>query len=140
MSGISFSGLGSGLPVDKIVKASVEARSQPLQQMQQERSLLQEQISTYGKLTSRISDLQSAMADLKGENKYNLLSAESGDENLFTSEADPLAEATEGDYSIEVISEAKNYRWVSEEVDLSDDTQDLSMTIDGTPVDPGNNA
>ncbi|WP_404416958.1 flagellar filament capping protein FliD [Marinospirillum sp.] len=114
MSGISFSGLGSGLPVDEIVKASVEARAQPLQKMQEERAEAQEKISAYGQLKSKVSDFQSAMSELVGDDNYNQMRAESSNESLFSANADYLAGATSGNYNIEVESEAEASRWVSE--------------------------
>ncbi|SFC17970.1 flagellar hook-associated protein 2 [Marinospirillum celere] len=135
MSGISFSGLGSGLPVDEIVQASVQARAQPLERMQVQRAEADAKISAYGQLTSKVNAFQSAMSDLTGENNYNQMRADSSNEGLFTASADYLANATSGNYNIEVESEAQNYRWVSNEIAL--DAELDPIEIEGVEITPG---
>lgn len=135
MSGIGFSGLGSGLPVDEIVQASVQARAQPLERMQVQRAEADAKISAYGQLTSKVNAFQSAMSDLTGESNYNQMTADSSNEGLFTASADYLANATSGNYNIEVESEAENYRWVSNEIALNAELDPIE--IEGVEITPG---
>ena len=130
MPGISFSGIGSGLPVEDLVKASVQARAEPLQRMQRDQQQAQEQISAYGQLSSRIGELQSAMSDLKGESNFNQLSAATSNENLFTATASHDGGAVEGNYNIQVESEAQNYRWVSQELAMGEEPDLLTGSLD----------
>lgn len=140
MPGINFSGVGSGLPVEDLVNASVQARAEPLQRMQVDQQQAQQQISAYGQLSSRISELGSAMGDLKGESNFNQLSATTTNENLFTATASYDQGAVDGNYNIEVLSEAENYRWVSEEVSATDELanlDDLVITIPDSENEDG---
>lgn len=139
MSGISFNGLGSGLPIKEIIEATMKAESVPLKRMEAEKTTAKEQISAYGSLTSRLDALASAMKDLKGEEKFETVASKSSNESAFTATADHRLGAVAGNYSIEVLNKAESYRWVSESLD---DNQAFSGTIDidgvtlelGTPV------
>jgi|AntRauTorcE11897_2_1112592.scaffolds.fasta_scaffold01660_8 flagellar hook-associated protein 2 len=154
MSGISFNGVGSGLPVEDIVKASVEARSVPLKKMQAEQQEVQQKISAYGQLSSRVSKFESAMSKLSDPGQFTQIAAKTSDESLFTATASHETGAQNGDYTVEVVSEAENYRWVSESKGLTDtftgnlsfddvdgntltdsDGSDISLDVDGKTLD-----
>lgn len=113
MSGISFSGLGSGLPIKDIIKATMDVESIPLKRMEESKATAKEQISAYGTLTSRLDALSSAMNKLKGPEKFELIAAKSSNENAFTATADNKSGAVAGDYNITVNKKADNYNWVS---------------------------
>ena len=113
MSGISFNGLGSGLPIKEIVEATMKAESVPLKRMEAEKTTAKEQISAYGSLTSRLDALASAMKNLKGEEKFETVSSKSSNEGAFSAVADHRLGAVAGNYSIEVLQKAQNARWVS---------------------------
>ncbi|WP_114418131.1 flagellar filament capping protein FliD [Marinospirillum perlucidum] len=125
MSGISFNGLGSGIPVQQIVEATIEAESVPLKYMQRDKEFYSSQISALGQISSRLSSLSDAMNDLRGLDKFQQLAAKSSKEDLFTATADHLAGATSGNYSIDVLAEARNYKIVS-------DSQSTTATFTGT--------
>lgn len=139
MSGISFNGLGSGLPIKEIIEATMKAESVPLKRMEAEKTTAKEQISAYGSLTSRLDALASAMKDLKGEEKFETVASKSSNESAFTATADHRLGAVAGNYSIEVLQKAESARWVS---DSLGDKQAFSGTINiggvalelGTPV------
>lgn len=137
MSSIGFSGLGSGLPIDDIIKATIAAEAVPLKRMQADKTFAQEQISAYGSLTSRLESLRSAMSKLKGEDKFELVAAKSSNETAFTATADHRLGATAGNYSVEVIRKAENYRWASASVpnaDANAATYTGSLTIEGVTL------
>lgn len=113
MSSISFSGLGSGLDVDTIVKALVEAQSAPVTSLENKKTYAEAQISAYGQVTSRLNTLREAMLELRGLEKFQALAANSGNSSLFSATADHQAGAVSGNYTIEVLAEAQNYRQVS---------------------------
>lgn len=113
MTGISFAGLGSGLPVTEIINATVKAQSGPLTKLQNDKAYAQAQISAYGQVSSRLNTLREAMLDLRGLEKFQQLAATPGNDKLFTAKADHLAGATNGNYSVEVLAEARSYRHVS---------------------------
>ncbi|WP_404417387.1 flagellar filament capping protein FliD [Marinospirillum sp.] len=142
MSGISFNGLGSGIPVQQIVEATVKAESAPLKRLQNDKDFFSSQISALGKISSRLSGLKDAMNDLRGLDKFQQLAANTGNEDLFTSTADHLAGATSGNYSIEVMAEAKNYQQVSSSYAKADtlgaDTGDVKLDFTGLTDADGN--
>ena len=114
MSGISFMGVGSGLPVNDIIKATVAAEAAPLKRLENDKKFYQSQISAMGQLSSRLGTMRTAMLDLRGETKFQQLAANSGNDKLFTATADHIAGATAGNYNIEVLAEARSYREVME--------------------------
>lgn len=113
MSGLSFMGVGSGLPVADIIGALVKAEAAPLKRLEHDKEYYKSQISGLGQLKSRLSSLQEAMKDLQGLDKFQMLAANTGNEKLFTATADHAKGATAANYNIEVLAEAKNYRHVS---------------------------
>lgn len=113
MSGISFMGVGSGLPVNEIINATIKAESAPLKRLEHDKKYYQSQISAMGQLKSRLSDMSTAMDKLKGLDKFQQLAAKSGNDKLFTATADHANGAVAGNYNIEVLAEAKNYKHVS---------------------------
>ena len=135
MSNIGFSGLGSGLPVDQIVKATVQAEAAPLKRLQTQREQTQAQISAYGQMASRLNSVRDAMRDLRGLDKFQQLSAKSGNDRLFTAKADHMAGATNGNYSVKVLAEARSFRFTT---DALDDSFSLSnkVTIAGVEIGP----
>lgn len=141
MSGISFSGLGSGLPIKDIIKATMDVESIPLQRMEKSKAIAKEQISAYGTLTSRLDALSSAMNKLKGPEKFELIAAKSSNEKAFTATADNKNGAVAGDYNITVNKKADNYSWVSKSMandnKFSGDLKigDTTLTL-GTAAEP----
>lgn len=134
MSSIGFSGIGSGLPIDDIIKATVNAEAVPLQRMDAQRKLANEQLSAFSTLASRLDGLSSAMRKLKGSENFELLKSTSSNTSLFTATADHRAGATNGQYNIKVLSEAQAYRWTSAPVD-KDDQLTGNFTLGDTTFD-----
>ena len=135
MSGISFMGVGSGLPVNDIIKATVAAEAAPLKRLENDKKFYQSQISAMGQLSSRLSTMRTAMLDLRGETKFQQLAANTGNDKLFTATADHLAGATAGNYTVEVLAEARNYRHVSDSLDKTD-TYTGTLTFNDANGDP----
>src|SRR5690554_4450541 len=120
MSGISFSGVGSGLPINDIIKATLAAEAAPLKRLENDKKFYESQISGMGQLKSRLNSMAEAMRNLQGLDKFQQLAATSSNDKLFTATADHKAGATAGNYNIEVLAEAKNYRYVSASSNLDD--------------------
>ena len=114
MSGISFSGVGSGLPINDIIKATLAAEAAPLKRLENDKKFYESQISGMGQLKSRLNSMAEAMRNLQGLDKFQQLAATSSNDKLFTATADHKAGATAGNYNIKVLAEARNYRHVSE--------------------------
>ncbi|SFX24851.1 flagellar filament capping protein FliD [Marinospirillum alkaliphilum] len=136
MSGISFMGVGSGLPVNDIIRATLAAEATPLKRLENDKNFFRSQISAIGQLTSRLSSLRTAMLDLRGLDKFSILSSKAANEKLFTATADHLAGATAGNYNIQVLAEARSYREVMAPVST---TEFLSgeVTIAGKTITIG---
>lgn len=117
MSGISFSGVGSGLPINDIIKATLAAEAAPLKRLENDKKFYESQISGMAQLKSRLSSMGDAMKALQGLDKFQQLAANSSNDKLFTATADHKTGATAGNYNIEVLAEARNYRHVSTSMD-----------------------
>ncbi len=137
MSNIGFSGVGSGLPVDQIIKATVQAEAAPLKRLQSQRAQTQAQISAYGQMASRLNSVRDAMRDLRGMDKFQQLSAQSGNDRAFTAKADHLAGATNGNYNVTVHSEARNFRFTSDALDENFRLEN-EIEINGEKIGPKN--
>lgn len=109
MAGISFSGIGSGLPVQEIIGAVMKAESVPLQRMEYDKKFFESQISALGQLSSRLGSLKGAMDKLKGADKFQHMRATSSNEDLFTANADFSQGANVYNGNIKVLAEARNF-------------------------------
>jgi flagellar hook-associated protein 2 len=100
MSGISFTGLGSGLPVNDIVSGLVNAERQPFEQRSSiQRSNLDTSISAVGTLKSELDKLQTALEDLTSEDNFQKRSV-SGSDDFFDVSSEKSAQT--GDFNLKV--------------------------------------
>ena len=103
---ISAPGVGSGLDVNSIVQQLMAIERQPLNRLESDKRDLQTQLSAFGQLKSSLSSFQSAFADLKSLNSFEVYKAESGDETAFTATADSSAAVGFNDIQVVNIAEA----------------------------------
>src|SRR5690554_3031990 len=103
MSGISFMGVGSGLPVKEIIEATLAAEAAPLKRLEHDKKYYESQISGMGQLKSRLNSMAEAMRDLQGLDKFQQLAATSSNDKLFTATANHETGATAGNYNIKVL-------------------------------------
>lgn len=115
-TGISFQGIASQLPVDKLIDATMSVEEKPLLKLQDENTVNKAKISAYGQLSTRIESLMNAMKKLEGLDKFQIVTAKSANSKLFTAKADSLAGAQIANHDIEVVNEAKKYRHSSEAI------------------------
>lgn len=111
MPTLSAGGIGSGLDVNSIVTQLMSLERRPLDNLNALSTKLDAQLSAYGQLKSSLSTFQSAMKGLSSADKFQVFSATSSDETLFTATADKNASA--GSHSIEVLSLAKSHKLTS---------------------------
>lgn len=102
---IQAPGVGSGLDVNSIVSQLMDLERQPITRLENKQSTVNLQISAYGRLSSKVSEFQSAMEKLSSPSEFQIYSAVSNDESLFTTEASSAA--TAGSYSVEVTAVAE---------------------------------
>jgi len=100
---VSAPGIGSGLDVQGIVKALVEADSQPLKNLQSQQEQTDATISAYGALNSALTEYQNTMRDLYSGSTVPL-TVQSSDEDVATAEVSRAA--TPGQYEVVVEQEA----------------------------------
>jgi len=105
---ISAPGIGSGLDVGSIVDQLMAIERRPLDQLEADKQGLQTQLSTLGQLKSALTTFQSALADLKTLDAFEVYKADSSDETAFTVTAD--SNAAPGLSTIEVISLAEAHK------------------------------
>lgn len=108
---ISSLGVGSGLDINSIVSQLMAIERRPLTTLQRKESDFEAQLSAYGRLKSSVSDFQTAMQKLSSTSKFQLYSATSADETLFTATADSTAGV--GAFSIEVVNLAVSQKMAS---------------------------
>ncbi|HBF10004.1 MAG TPA: hypothetical protein DHW71_00430 [Gammaproteobacteria bacterium] len=106
MSTIQSLGIGSGLNIDEIVTAIVDAERVPKEEsLTTKVETAEAKISAYGEIKSRLSTLQSSISSLKQVGNFNKKDV-STDGSAFTATATSLAETTS--YSVEVNSLAQS--------------------------------
>lgn len=100
MSGISFTGLGSGMPVTDIVDAFVNAEKVPFQQrLNKQGAKLTTNISANGALKSALASLASSLEKLTSANNFQLRKA-SGSDDFIKVESEKTAQV--GSYDVKV--------------------------------------
>lgn len=111
MSGISFTGLGSGLPVNDIVTGLVQAERQPFEQRSNvQKTNLDTSISAVGTLKSELDKLQTALEDLTSEDNFQKRSV-SGADNFFDVTSDKSAQV--GNFDLKVNNLATAHKVIS---------------------------
>ncbi len=132
---ISAPGVGSGLDVNSIVQQLMAIERQPLTRLEADKKDLETQLSAYGKVKSSLSTFQSAFADLKTLDAFEVYKAVSSDETAFTATANSSAAVSFND--IEVIRLAEAHKMGSLSIADTDTTalggsgDQLTATING---------
>ena len=101
MTGITSTGIGSGLDVEGIISKLMAAEAQgPAQRLNTRENKLQTELSALGTLKSKLSDFQSSLSGLADATTFSARTSTSSDSSIFTASADSSASA--GTHSIEV--------------------------------------
>ncbi|WP_409523836.1 flagellar filament capping protein FliD [Nitrincola sp. MINF-07-Sa-05] len=101
MSGISFSGVGSGLDTKSIVNALVAAEMVPQREaLKARQSNITSQLSAFGRLKSAMTAFQTTLNDLRKETNFQHRSATLSNDKYFS--ISTTAKATPGQFSVEV--------------------------------------
>lgn len=113
MAGISSTGIGSGLDVNKIVSQQVALESKPLEKLESKNTSLNSEISTWGGIKSELSALQDASQKLMDLSSWNARALKSSSETAVTGTA--AEGATVGSFAIEVtrLAQAQSTRMAS---------------------------
>jgi flagellar hook-associated protein 2 len=105
---ISAPGVGSGLDVNSIVNQLMAIERRPLDRLESDKRDLETQLSAFGQLKSSLTTFQSAFADLKTLDAFEVYKAESSDETVFTATANSSAAVSFN--SIQVINLAEAHK------------------------------
>jgi flagellar hook-associated protein 2 len=101
MAGISVTGIGSGLDINKIVTDLIAAeKATPTKRLDTRAAAFKEQLSGIGTFQSAVSEFRSALSNITGISKFQSLTASVGNTALFTASATSVAQA--GSYNVEV--------------------------------------
>jgi len=136
MSGVSFTGLATGLDTASIVSQLVELKRQPIYRLQNRKQGFQNQISALGTLKSKLIALQDAAKKLDTASEFSSLKTGSNNEDFLTATASDGA--APGSYSIQIESLAVAQKDVSQGfASLADSVGSgtMSITVDGETTD-----
>ena len=133
---LSSAGIGSGLDVDSIVTALVNAKKAgPEQQISTQTTQLQAKEAGLTALSSALSSLQSALSTLSSTSTYNTYSATLSDTSLGTTSTLPNAQP--GNYNVVVSQLATAQKRASDSYPSGSAIGDgtLTITVGGKSVD-----
>jgi flagellar hook-associated protein 2 len=107
MTGITSTGLGSGLDIKSLVSSLVSAEQTPAtKRMDTQEAKITTQISSYGSLKSAMSTFQGSLSALKNLSTFQKLTATSSDTAIITASA--FSNADQASYNLEVKQLAKS--------------------------------
>ncbi len=106
MAAITSTGLGSGLEVNNIVTAIIDAEKVPVQsKIDSDTDLATAQISAFGSINSALSTFKDSYKDLSSTSSFSAVSISSSDESVLTATAGIGAQT--GVFDIEVKEKAQ---------------------------------
>ena len=132
MSSFHVGGIVSGLDTETIISQLVAAASVPKTVMKAKQTELQDRKDAYTELSSRLTDLQSAMTAMDTETEFRSVSGSSTDSDVATATVD--GDGVVGTYNLVVSSLADSDMQVSQDVfsDGSDSVTSSSGTYSVT--------
>ena len=108
LTGISFSGLTSGIDTDSIISRLIQIESLPLQRLAQQRESLNTRMSAMQQFKSKITGLSSAAGSLNMASAFASIAATSSNTDVATISADSTASA--GIFSLAVSKLAQAHK------------------------------
>ena len=102
---LSAAGVGSGLDVEGIISQLMALERRPLNVLEGRKDEYNAELSAVGRLKSAVASFQSTMSDLKTSDAFEVYTATSGDEDVFTATASSAASV--GTFDIEVMNLAE---------------------------------
>ncbi|MBT8448960.1 MAG: flagellar filament capping protein FliD [Gammaproteobacteria bacterium] len=106
---ITSAGVGSGIDIESIIRAILEAERAPKEaSLQRNSSRVDSTLSAIGQLSSALSTLDDALTNLNSLEDFRLRSAVSSDEEFLTATAN--AQTSTGNFNVEVSTIAQGSR------------------------------
>ena len=128
-SGISFSGLGSGIDTASIVDALMQFERQPITRIQQEKAKVQSKNSVVTEMDSLVKKLRDAARDIYSPTALQGKKATAADENIAS--ASVTDAAAPGTYNIKVTSLAASHTMATAAGPTLTDGASLEVTVGG---------
>lgn len=142
MSGITSTGLGSGLDIKSLVSSLVSAEQTPAtKQLDTREATITTQVSSYGTLKSAMASFQDSLSGLKNAGAFQKVAATSSDTSIVTASA--FSNAGIGSYNLEVKQLAKSQTLATTALPSAISTLGtgtLTIKFGTTTFDPGTNA
>jgi flagellar hook-associated protein 2 len=111
-SGITFTGLGSGMDFEAIIEATVKVEQVRVQRLEAWKSDWQTKVDAFQELNTRLLSLKTSMEGMDSINEFMVKSASSTDSTVLTASAD--ADALSSSHTIIVNRLATNDVWVGD--------------------------
>lgn len=108
LSGITFSGLGSGIDTDSIVSRLIQVESIPLQRLKAQQAILQGKTAVFAQFRANLRNFATAASALNTATAYNPIKAASSDQTVATVSATSTAAA--GAYNLSVSKLAQTHK------------------------------
>ncbi len=105
MADVSFSGLSTGIDTASLIKALVDAKRQPIVQLQKQADGFQSRLTQLGDLAGKLGALRTAVTALAYTNSFATWLAASSDKDVVTVAASSAA--TEGNHTVGITQLAK---------------------------------
>jgi flagellar hook-associated protein 2 len=103
---LSAAGVGSGLDIEGIINQLMVLERRPLNALEDRKDEYNAELSAVGRLKSVVSSFQSAMKDLKTTDAFEVYTASSDDEDVFTVTANSAASVGTLDIQVTNMAEA----------------------------------
>ncbi len=100
MSSFTVGGLSTGIDYNDLISKLMEVKRQPIKILENKKTTYNDQISSYSKLTSKLSDLKSAADKLKFSYNFYVKTASVNDATVL--DATATGTASIGNYSVSV--------------------------------------
>ncbi len=111
LSGINFSGIGSGIDTENIISQLMSLQRRPITVIQQRQAQIQQHQAAVNGIAALVSGLQAASTRLDGSLAFTGVTASTGDPLIATASAAPGAQAAT--HSLDVTLLARSHRIAS---------------------------
>lgn len=124
MSSVTFAGLASGVDTASVVTSLMEIERAPVTAMEDKQEYLEAKLDTYEEFNTLLDGFYSAVIGLNSKNDLNAFEVTNNGSEYFSIQTTSLA--TEGNYSVEILSLAQKQKDVSSDGIADTDTTTLS--------------
>lgn len=124
MSAVTFSGLASGIDTASIVESIMEVESAQKTTLEDKQTYLESQLETYTEFNTLIDSFYASVLGLNSKNDLKSFETTNSGSDYFSISTNSLA--SEGSYSVEIVSLAQQQKDVSTDAIADSDTTTLT--------------